>query len=313
MQYYPFILGYHTRDYLWGGDKLIKQWNKKTEAQKIAESWELSVNDKSQSYIINGQFKGKNLKEIIELFPEIMGNNKNIDFPVLIKLINAESPLSVQVHPGDNFAYEYENQPGKCEMWYICQAEPNGEIYLGLNKNLTKEQIKQSIDNNTIEEHLNLVKVKKGDVYLVPQGTMHAIRGGVTILEIQQNSDVTYRVYDYDRKDASGNKRELHIEKALMVTDYNKFVVPEQNNVNYIDYDGYKTRELIRCRYFVTNEYVIQNALELGNEKSFLAFTVIEGEGSVGEYKIQKGNTVFLPSGYKANIKGQMTIITVNM
>lgn len=313
MKFYPFLLGYSVRDYIWGGTKLIEDWNKKTTSDKIAESWELSVHPKSQSYILNGKLKGC-LNDIIEQYPEILGEKgmEQITFPVLVKLINAAKPLSVQVHPDDEYALVNEGQMGKCEMWYVCEAEQNGEIYLGLNQDLTKDEIASSIENNTIEKYLNKIKVNKGEFYLVPTGVLHAIRAGVTLLEIQQNSDVTYRVYDYDRKDDNGKKRELHIDKALNVIDTRKFDLPAQI-FNYTEVNGYKVRELVDCKYFKTKEYVISDELQLYNKDSFVAFTVIEGEGFVGKYNIGKGNTVLIPANHTETIKGKLTVITVEL
>ncbi|HHU43482.1 MAG: class I mannose-6-phosphate isomerase [Bacillota bacterium] len=310
MNFYPFLLNYNTKDYIWGGTDLQRDWNKQSRSPIIAESWELSLKPSAQSYIINGKLKGY-LREALDKYPEIVGK-RGMDycgFPLLIKFINAHTALSIQVHPDDEYALINERQFGKSEMWYICDAKDDASIYLGLNQDTNREELKTAIERGEIERYLNLVKVKKGDCYFVPCGTLHAIRGGVTILEVQQSSDVTYRVYDYDRVDNKGNKRKLHIDKALDVINYNKYTVPVPNSERQ-EFKGYKKRELVSCDYFKTCEYCIDDALSLYNEESFICFTVIEGEGQVEDISIKKGNTIFLPAGCEGNIKGKMTIIT---
>ncbi|MFW5780241.1 MAG: type I phosphomannose isomerase catalytic subunit [Bacillota bacterium] len=306
MNLYPFLLDYDTKDYIWGGDDLSKKWNKQSPTTNIAESWELS----DKSYIMNGSLKGE-LKRVLEKQPDLMGKRgmKYSSFPLLIKLINARSNLSIQVHPDDKYALINEGQFGKSEMWYICEAKDDAAIYLGFNRNTNRKEIESALESGKIEKYINSVKVKKGDCFFVPSGVVHAIRGGVTILEVQQNSNVTYRVYDYDRVDKKGNKRNLHIKQALEVMNFDKLII-SQNDRQYQKHENYKKRDLISCDFFSTTEYIINSQLALCNKESFICFTVVEGEGAINDIAIQKGNTVFLPANCKGNINGQLTIIT---
>lgn len=313
MTFYPFLLTYHTKDYIWGGTKLKENWNKSASSEKIAECWELCINQKCNTYVKNGKLKGE-FSEIIEEYPEILGK-KGMDFiyfPLLIKLINAELPLSVQVHPDDEYALNAEGQYGKCEMWYICDADEGAEIYLGLNKDITKEQLSDAIESGDIEKYLNTQKVKAGEYYVVPTGTLHAIKGGITLLEVQQNSDITYRIYDYNRTDANGKKRELHIEKAIDVIDYNAYTVPTQNT-ELIQKDGYKERLLAENNFFVVKEMIIDKKATILNKESFESITVVDGEGKIGKLSIKKGDTIFLPADTSAEIEGNLKIITASV
>ncbi|MDD4315756.1 MAG: class I mannose-6-phosphate isomerase [Clostridia bacterium] len=305
---YPLLLGYTAKDYLWGGDKLKKYWNKVSDSQKIAESWEMSANDGGVSVVRNGALRGRPFKEVLHEYPFLSGAAYEEVFPLLIKLINAEEPLSIQVHPDDGYALMHEGKKGKCEMWYICDADEGAGIYLGLNRDISKAQLQDIIQNGAIESYLNRVAVCKGDYYLVPSGTLHAIGAGVTILEVQQNSDLTYRVYDYNRTDKDGNKRQLHIDKAVAVTDCKKYDLPVQNKA-YEYGAGFKKRTLAVSEYFVTEEISIDGAMPLDDKAVFCGFTVIDGGGDINGEKITKGDTVFVPADYQALISGKMTII----
>ncbi len=305
---YPFLLNYVTKDYIWGGRELIQNWNKHSESDKIAESWEMSANDGGLSVIRNGEYKGQTLKDILERYPELSGKAHAEVFPLLIKLINAETPLSIQVHPDDAYALEREGKKGKCEMWYICDAKEGADIYLGLNQDISRNQLEDIIKNGEIEKYLNKIEVKVGDYYLVPAGTLHAIRAGVTILEVQQNSDLTYRVYDYNRTDKDGQKRQLHIDKAVEVTDCKKYEVPTPNK-KYKHVKGYCRRQLAQSKYFSTEEVSIESSIWMVDEKKFCGFTVICGEGSINGEKICKGDTVFVPATCAVKFSGKMKII----
>lgn len=305
---YPFLLSYTAKDYIWGGTELKKDWNKCSDSEKIAESWEMSANDGGISVIRNGRYKGQSFKNILKKYPELSGKAYSDEFPLLVKLINAETPLSIQVHPDDAYAMLHEGKKGKCEMWYICDAKEGADIYLGLNKDISRKQYEHIIKNGEIEQYLNKVEVKAGDYYLVPAGTLHAIRGGVTILEVQQNSDLTYRVYDYNRIDKDGQKRQLHIDKAVEVTDCRRYEVPPQNR-QYIQGEGFCRRTLAASEYFSTEEMVIDKTFRLIDEEKFCGFTVIGGEGTINGEKLHKGDTVFVPAACATEVCGKMKII----
>ncbi|MCR5025201.1 MAG: class I mannose-6-phosphate isomerase, partial [Lachnospiraceae bacterium] len=202
------------KDYLWGGERLKKEYGIEYDGDPLAEAWVLSCHPDGLSVIDSGEHKGKTLSEYI-------GRNadKTLGFPVLIKLIDAKQNLSIQVHPDDEYAMSHEGQKGKTEMWYILDSAPDAFIYYGFKKEISKEEFEQRIRDNTITEVLNKVRVKKGEAYFIKAGTLHAIGAGCLIAEVQQNSNVTYRIYDYDRVGADGKRRELHIDKALDVTD----------------------------------------------------------------------------------------------
>ena len=209
------------KDYLWGGNKLREQYNKVASLEHIAESWELSNHEAGQSIVLNGPYAGETFGSYLtKVSKEVLGTHCESfeSFPILIKLIDAKSALSIQVHPDDVYALEKEKSYGKTEMWYILSCEEDAYLYYGVNQSLTPEVLKVHIENNTILDVLNKVYVKPGDVFFIEAGTIHAIGGGILICEIQQNSNLTYRVYDYNRKDDLGQTRELHIEKALEVS-----------------------------------------------------------------------------------------------
>ena len=217
----PIKLAPAFKDYLWGGTKLKTCYNKKSDLDIVAESWELSTHKDGQSTVATGPYAGCTLSAYIEQCGRnILGKNalKFAYFPILIKLIDAKNPLSVQVHPDDAYALAHEGEYGKTEMWYVLDCDEGASLYYGFNRRLSREEYRERIETNTLLEVLNEVKVKKGDVFFIQAGTVHAIGAGIMICEIQQNSNTTYRVYDYGRRDADGNTRPLHIEQAIAVS-----------------------------------------------------------------------------------------------
>ena len=295
----PFIkLSPAYKDYLWGGTKLREQFGKECEYDIIAESWELSAHPAGQSIVASGKYKGLLFDEYLrKIGNENLGwKNQNFQqFPILIKLIDAKEDLSIQVHPGDEYALEHENEYGKCEMWYIMDSEPGAAIYCGFNKDVSKEELMQYLADGNLLSLLNKIDVKEGETYYIPSGTVHAIGQGCMICEIQQSSNSTYRLYDYNRTDKYGNSRKLDVEKALEVLDlkkYENFHCQEQEQEN---------GELIcRCKYFESIHYQCEDTLELElNEDSFFALIVIGGEGSIRyqqyELTVTKGDCIFIP------------------
>ncbi|WP_026669094.1 type I phosphomannose isomerase catalytic subunit [Butyrivibrio sp. AE3006] len=300
-----------TKDYLWGGNRLVNEYGKESAGAVTAESWELSCFPGSESVIENGEFAGKTLTQYIEENgKEVLGTNceKFEDFPILIKLIDAKKDLSLQVHPSDEYARVHENQYGKTEMWYILDAEEGAFLYYGFNREVSKEEFARRIENETLTEVLNPVYVKKGDVVFIESGTLHAIGAGILLAEIQQNSNVTYRVYDYGRRDKDGNLRELHVEKALDVTDTDpapRIPRPEPH--------------IGQCKYFTVDKVALSGSLTdtLSGEvtaESFLHILVLEGEGVItnGNDKVdyKKGDSLLLPAGSgRYEIKGQLEAV----
>lgn len=284
------------KDYLWGGTKLRSEYGKECSYDRIAESWELSAHKDGESTVSSGEFKGLSLSEYIERCGREILGSRGMEFerfPILIKLIDAKDNLSIQVHPSDSYALKNEGEYGKTEVWYVLSAEEGASLYYGFCKTISRSEYKERIENNTITEVLNRVEAKAGDVFFIDPGTVHAIGKGLLICEIQQNSNTTYRVYDYDRRDKNGNPRELHIEKAMEVSDLNKKPLPERK--------ANKEGVFAKCKYF-TSEYIKaapSAAIALDCE-SFRSATIIEGEANLtlgGQtLNVKKGDTVFIPA-----------------
>lgn len=284
------------KDNLWGGTKLKTDWNKQTNLSIVAESWELSCHDAGLSVVANGRDAGKTLKEI--LTPETLGSTASAFafFPVLIKLIDAKENLSVQVHPSDEYALAKEGEYGKTEMWYVVDCEEGAGLYCGFQKDISQEEFSARIADNTLLDVLQFFQVKKGDCFFIPSGTIHAIGAGVTICEIQQNSNLTYRVYDYGRIDKkTGKGRDLHVEKAKLVSDltvYKDKIVPKREG---------ELDLLARCRYFTVHYKNLNGKCELSaDQRSFRTLTFLSGAGKIGDLSYQKGDTFFIPAGYGA-------------
>lgn len=306
------------KDNLWGGTKLRTLYGKQCDFKIIAESWELSDHPAGQSIVATGEMEGKMFHEYLEkIGREGLGSNcdKFENFPVLIKFIDAKEPLSIQVHPSDEYALANEGQYGKTEMWYILDCEPGASLYYGVNREVTPEEFKERIENNTVLEVLNKAEVHKGDVFFIDAGTIHSIGAGIIICEIQQNSNCTYRVYDFDRRDAQGNPRELHVDKAMAVSNF----LPVTRDIGAFGPSepcGQGTKQLLgQCKYFTTTKYQINGEVEIPIDKtSFRSMIVVEGEGmiTVEDEIIQarKGDSIFVPArNGLIQIKGQCQVI----
>ena len=286
------------KDYLWGGEKLKTDYGKQTDKTPCAESWELSLNPHGLTKVEDG----KTLAEV--LTPEKTGKNceKFEFFPVLIKFIDAKQNLSVQVHPSDDYALKYENSYGKTESWYIVEAEEGAGIYCGFKRDTNKEEFLQSLASGEVENLLNFIPVKKGDCYFIPSGTVHAIGAGCLILEIQQNSDLTYRVYDYNRRGADGKLRELHVDKAVKVINFNKYE-PK------LFASGENPRVITECDYFRSRELVLNGGFTEKNANSFTCVTVTDGSGEINGEKFIKGDSFFVCAGTEYTLKGTGKVI----
>lgn len=324
---YPFLLKPSGKDYLWGGNRLNKEFGKNIELSPLAETWECSTNDEGPSYVASGEWSGKKLVEVLKEHPEFLGTNpktKNGNIPILVKFIDAKEDLSVQVHPNDKYAFEFEEgQLGKTEMWYVLDAKKDSTLVYGFNSNMRKDLIKESINDGSIEKYLNRVKVQKDDVFYIKAGIVHAIGAGTIIVEIQENSNLTYRIYDYNRTDKNGKLRKLHINKALDVIDYetNKEVKQLMRVCNYKK--GYSIEPLLHCEYFKVYKERIntQNCKTRYSfqtkSNSFHILLCIEGSGTIinDKEKISflKGDCVFVPANsVELKIKGKVDFLNIS-
>ena len=283
------------KDYLWGGNKLKENYGKQTDLTPCAESWELSFHKDGQTLLADGS----RLSD--KVTPVELGTNVTDFpyFPVLIKFIDAAQNLSMQVHPSDEYALKNENSLGKTEMWYIVEAEEDAGLYLGFNQDVTKEEYEKAIQENRLTEYLNFYKVKAGESYFIPSGTIHAIAKGCLICEIQQNSNVTYRVYDYGRKDKNGNERELHIDKALKVTNLCKHSLMQPMGDT-----------LGASKYFSVRKLKVEDLSLRTDGKTFQCVTCVQGQGEIEGQAIKKGDSFFVSADYgKYQLKGDMEII----
>ncbi len=305
------------KDYLWGGTKLITMFAKPIKMDILAESWELSTHPDGDSIITTGDFRGAYLSEYIKSQGStVLGTNCAInDIPILIKLIDASGSLSIQVHPDDEYAIANEGDFGKTEMWYILDAEEGAQLVYGFNKDLTQAEFKEHIDNNTLTQVMNYVDVAPGDVFFIEAGTLHAIGAGIVIAEIQQRSNVTYRVYDYGRVGADGRPRELHVNKSLEVTKLNK---AENCKVqyNWRSLSGGEIAQLAKCQYFdVVAINVVDEVSRTVDQTSFEALLGVDGTLHVTSgdetFIINKGETIFIPANsgeYTIRGMGQVVV-----
>lgn len=295
------------KDNLWGGTKLRTVFGKKCDYDIIAESWELSAHPDGQSRIAQGRYRGMLFNEYLKkIGKEALGwkCQAHDRFPILIKFIDAKQPLSVQIHPDDEYALEVEGEYGKNEMWYVMDCEPGASLYCGLSRKVSKEEIKRRIADNTIIEVLNEVKVKKGDVVFIKAGTIHAIGAGILICEIQQNSNSTYRLYDYDRRDKYGNLRELHLDKALDVVDVEPYV-RNNDKTELLQSDGdSEVERLVQCKYFECFKYAVKNKAKIMvDDASFVSVVFLSGFGTISAdertLEFKAGESFFITAGKK--------------
>ena len=291
------------KDNIWGGNKL-RGYGKESEKDRIAESWELSFTDGGEAKIADG-------REMSEVFTKAdWGTNcqRFHAFPVLTKFIDAKDNLSVQVHPSDAYALENEGQFGKTEMWYVVEADEGAGLYMGLERACGAEEFAAAVADGSVEKLLSFKEVKKGDVYFIPSGTIHAIGAGVVIFEIQQNSTLTYRLYDYMRRDKDGNLRELHVDKAMKVSLLEPY--------SEAKFDTDDESVIGSCEYFETRKYKLNFTKKSFNveKDSFLSITCVAGEGTIEGEKLGLGDTYFIPAGEgKITVEGEAEIIAVTV
>jgi mannose-6-phosphate isomerase len=289
------------KDRLWGGEKLEQLFNKPSNTNTTGESWELSGVTGDVSVVSNGDLEGTSLTQLINDYSkDLLGidvvNRFGSNFPILIKFIDAKQDLSIQLHPNDKLAKERHNSFGKTEMWYIMDADPGSQLIVGFNKDVEKEEYKTSLEKDTLLDLLNYEEVKEGDTFFINTGKIHAIGAGVLLAEIQQTSDITYRVFDFNRKDRDGNLRELHTEQALDAIDYSKkddFKVAYSAEKNV-------TNTMVDCPYFKTNSLNLDGDFnqDITNRNSFSIYMCVAGkaiiENDFGNVPIQKGETVLV-------------------
>ncbi|WP_026489677.1 type I phosphomannose isomerase catalytic subunit [Butyrivibrio sp. XBB1001] len=303
-----YLLKPACKDYLWGGHKLVDEYNVEYDGDVCAEAWVMSCHKDGNSIIANGIEKDKTLSAVIEeKGREILGKNceKYKDFPILIKFIDAKKPLSIQVHPDDEYALSHENQYGKTEMWYVLEAEEGAYLYQGFEKEISKEEFEKRIKENTLTEVLHKEYVKRGDVIFITPGTLHSIGAGLLIAEIQQSSNVTYRIYDFGRVGADGKPRQLHIQQSLDVTKIEK-------PVKYKSLDEH----MVNCDFFCVDRIKANDKAyeDVADDSSFVSLLVIGGEGRIsaeGEtLEVKKGDSVFITAGAgKYSVEGNVEVI----
>ena len=314
---YPLQFEPILKERIWGGEKLKTILNKPIVSKITGESWELSTVQGDVSVVANGVLKGKSLMDLIEETPDAILGTKVYErfgkqFPLLFKYLDAREDLSIQVHPNDKLAKERHNSFGKTEMWYVMQADADARIIVGFKEDSSKEEYLKHLNDNTLVSILDDVKAKSGDVFFLETGTVHAIGAGLVVAEIQQTSDITYRLYDFDRVDAQGNKRELHVDLALDAINYNKVDTQKK-----YDSKNNTSNVVVDCPYFTTNFLPLENKLEVSKSgETFTVYMCIEGSFEI-EYEgfkhtYIKGDTVLVPAAINAFVlSGKASILEI--
>lgn len=310
------------KEIIWGGNRMKEGFGFETEGDNIAEAWMLSAHKDGPSTVVGGEDDGKTLLSVVEKYGKSVLGTKCADlpdFPLLVKFIDARDRLSVQVHPENEYARRVENDNGKTEAWYILDCDEGAELIYGFNGDLTKDECRAAIENGTLLEKCNRVAVKPGDVCFIPAGTLHAIGAGILLAEVQQSSNVTYRVFDYNRVGKDGKQRELHVDKALDVVHLNKpardfSAQGEVENIN-----GGTQQLLASCEYFSMTALVIDGAtVRTADETSFVSLLVTDGNGSLSDatqtISLQKGSCLFVPANHgDFTLAGNMKIVEIRV
>ncbi len=313
---YPLLLKPPVKDYLWGGTRLKTEFGLESDTDIAAEGWMLSCHKDGSNTVVNGEFAGKSLPDVLATWGnDALGARAAAFpyFPILIKLIDAKQKLSVQVHPSDEYALAHEGEFGKTEMWYVVDCQEGAELLYGFSKDISKDEFKERMSNNTLTDVCNSVPVHKGDVFFIDAGTLHAIGEGILIAEVQQNSNTTYRISDYGRLGADGKPRELHIDKALDVT---KTEVPSMpyGQIGSITTIGTNTvRELASCRFFAAKVLELRENYSILETETFVSLVVLDGVValSFGEetLTVKKGESVFIPANLAVTLNGNASIL----
>ena len=317
------------KDYLWGGRRLNDEFEKNIEMSPLAETWECSTHPDGPSYVAGGEFDGMKLADVLRSHPEYLGSHcvgmnaaGDGELPILIKFIDADKDLSVQVHPDDDYAHEHENgQRGKTEMWYVLDAAKDAKLVYGFNRAMSRSAVKKAVNNGSIVNYLQSVPVKKDDVFFVEAGTVHAIGAGALIAEIQESSNLTYRLYDYDRMDREGNLRELHVDKALDVARLESASEPRQP-LRVLKYrQGSASELLCRCKYFEVYRMLVnterrQVVTYSADSLSFKVLLCVNGCGTISfaddSIEFYKGDCIFVPAdSEELRIHGQAQFLDI--
>lgn len=317
MKFYPLQFEPIFKERIWGGEKLKILLDKPITSKNIGESWELSTVEGDVSIISNGEWKGKSLTDIIKEWPnEILGTEVYArfgkQFPLLFKYLDAREDLSIQVHPNDELARKRHNSFGKTEMWYIMQADNDARVIAGFKEKSNPDEFLENLKNKTLLSILDEVKVKSGDVFFLETGTVHSIGRGLVIAEIQQTSDITYRIYDFDRLDAKGNKRELHIDLALDAINYNKV----DTHIKY-NAELNQSNTVVDCPYFTTNLLPLDGEITVSKSgKTFTVYMCVEGTFDMvynsSKLQCKKGDTILIPAGMNTFIlNGKASILEI--
>ena len=317
MKFYPLQFDPILKERIWGGEKLKTVLRKPITSKITGESWELSTVKGDVSVIANGDWRGKSLTDIINECPnEILGTDVYArfgkQFPLLFKYLDAREDLSIQVHPNDELAKKRHNSFGKTEMWYIMQADENARIIVGFKEKSNPNDYLENLKNKTLLSILDNVKVKSGDAFFLETGTVHAIGAGLVVAEIQQTSDITYRLYDFDRKDVNGNTRELHVDLALEAINYNKVQTKKEYSKNINE-----SNEVVDCPYFTTNFIPLDGVITVSKSgKTFTVYMCVEGtfeiEYNNSKLQYKKGDTVLIPAAMSAFVlQGNASLLEI--
>ncbi len=300
---YPLLMQAPVKDYIWGGTLLRDVYHKISDADRLAESWELSCHPAGPSVIANGEAAGQSLEQYLAANgKELLGTKgaNSEKFPIMIKLIDAKDNLSVQVHPEDAYALKNEGEYGKTEMWYVIDAEPGAELLYGVEKEITRQELSDSLANGSITDICHHAPVKKGDVFFIPAGTIHAIGKGILLAEVQQNSNITYRLFDYNRLGTDGKPRQLHVKQGSEVCSLKPLPLKDEKEIVSLSSDC-QAELLVGCQYFNTYSIELESTAHLtAGADSFHTFTVLEGNlqltADTTTLSLTAGQTVFLPA-----------------
>lgn len=319
----PFFLRPTGKDYLWGGNRLREEFGKDLDLQPLAETWECSTHPDGSCFAAGGDFQGQSLAQILKTHPEFLGTHPDSGegLPILIKFIDARQDLSVQVHPDDAYAAAHENgQRGKTEFWYVLDAAEDTRLVYGLNRDVTEAALRAAIDRGDLKKYLQTVPVKKDDLFFIEPGTIHAIGAGALVAEIQESSNLTYRLYDYDRVDKDGKKRPLHLDKALIVANLKSSAEPRQP-MRVLRYrPGCATELLCRCRYFEVHRMLVstgkQPVFYRADEVSYRVLLCVEGRGTVDfagqSHSITRGDCLFFPAdSQEVAVSGKLQLLDI--